>query len=257
MTEPRPVAQGRREARALRADHGLGTAPIADLFSLVERLYPGTLVIRRPMPEGPEGALIRSGANLLLVVNTHERMLARQRFTAAHELGHQIFDSAASALFVERSLFRSGPLESRANAFAVNLLLPVEAVAERRADGRLDLAENDQLVGLSLEYGLSLESLGYHLLNHGLITERRRSDLRTVRPLKSAGRLGHVGRAQREFDARNVTRWPSRFVQLAMAADHAGELAGAARDLLNEDGSAVEWLGRMDSLEAAFDFGDT
>ena len=46
-------------------------------------------------------------------------------------------------------------------------------------------------------------------------------------------------------------------MQLAMAADHAGELPGAARDLLNEDGSAVEWLGRMDSLDAAFDFGDT
>ena len=109
-------------------------------------------------------------------------MLARQRFTAAHELGHQIFDSAPGALFVERSLFRSGPLETRANAFAVNLLLPVEAVAERRADGRLDLADNDQLVALSLEYGLSLESLGHHLLNHGLITERRRVGAPTSGP---------------------------------------------------------------------------
>ena len=87
--------------------------------SFIERLHAGTLVIRKPMPDGPEGALVRSGEDLLLIINTDERLLARQRFTAAHELGHQHFDRGANTTFIERDLFRSDVLEMRANAFAV------------------------------------------------------------------------------------------------------------------------------------------
>ncbi len=249
VAEPRPVTEGRNAARAVRADNQLGTAPIADLFSFIERLHAGTLVIRKPMPDGPEGALVRSGDDLLLIINTAERLLSRQRFTAAHELGHQHFDSGTNATFIERDLFRNDVLEMRANAFAVNLLLPLQAIKERRDDGRIDINNDEHLVVLSLEYGLSLQSLGYHLKNNSLITDKRRLELTTLRPLKMASSLGFVERAREEFQAKGTTRWPGRFVQLAVEAHDANSLPDSAKAMLRQDESAQTWLDR----EAEFD----
>jgi Zn-dependent peptidase ImmA (M78 family) len=246
VTEPRPVAEGRTAARDVRTEHKLATTPIVDLFGFIETNYSTdtsqTLVIRKQMPQGPEGALIRSGADLLLIVNTSGRLLARQRFTAAHELGHHHFDSGANTAFVERDLFVNDAKEMRANAFAVNLLLPLEAVKERIATGQLNTNDDTQLVALSLEFGLSMQSLGYHLKNNNIIGQARRQELSTLQPLKLASALGDYDRVRQEFEARDVTRWPTRFVQLAGSAREAGNLSGLAQALLEQDEFATEFL---------------
>lgn len=236
MSEPPAVAEGREKAEAVRYSNDLGTTPIRNVFEFIERTFPDMLVVRRPMPDGPEGALIRAGDVWLVIVNTAGRQLARQRFTAAHELGHRIFDGKRQAMYLEENLFAAGPAETRANAFAVNLLLPATELRDRVAARSVFLADDDDIVALAMEYGLSVLSLGYHLKNNRLITERRRQEIQGLRPIRAAARLGYRDQAREEMQARDVTRWPSRYVRLAYTAHERGLLSEADLDaILGED----------------------
>jgi Zn-dependent peptidase ImmA (M78 family) len=231
MREPRTVTEGREKALAVRYSNNLSTAPIRDLFTFIERVFPDTLVARVPMPDGPEGALVRAGHDWLIIVNTADNVLARQRFTAGHELAHRLFDSDRADLHLDQTLFTGGPAETRANAFAVNLLLPADVLHERRQANGFDPANDNDVVALALEYGVSLMSLSFHLKNNGLVGERRRQEITEIRGLRLAARLGLGDRVEEEQTARNVTRWPSRYVRLAASALDRGQLSTA--DLAN------------------------
>lgn len=114
MPEPRPVREGREKADAMRFEHGLGRAPIRDLFGFIERNYPTVLVAVRPMPDGIDGALLRAGGRWLIVVNSDGQMLVRQRFTAAYELGHRLFDRDSDPVHLDHDLFGGdAPAETR------------------------------------------------------------------------------------------------------------------------------------------------
>jgi Zn-dependent peptidase ImmA (M78 family) len=227
MREPRTVTEGLEKALAIRYSNNLSTAPIRDVFSFIERVFPDTLVARLPMPGGPEGALVRAGLDWLIIVNTADNVLARQRFTAGHELAHRLFDSDRTDLHLDPTLFTGGPAETRANAFAVNLLLPADVLHERKQAGGFDPANDNHVVALALEYGLSLMSLSFHLKNNALISERRRHEITEIAGLRLAARLGLGDRVEEELAARDVTRWPSRYVRLAAAALDRGELNAA------------------------------
>jgi Zn-dependent peptidase ImmA (M78 family) len=206
-------------------------------------------VIRKDMENGPEGALVRAGADLLLIVNSHKNRLARQRFTAAHEFGHALFDADGKTMLVDRDLFAPGRRETRANAFAVNLLIPLDEIRERRDSGKLNLGSNDALIRLSIEYGLSTQSLGYHLKNNGFIAERRRRELNRDKPLARAAALGYPDRVQQEFEARSATRWPGRYVELASRARERKLVDEQEwRDLLKGDDSVDRWMHYEETL---------
>ena len=224
MREPRTVAEGREKALALRYSHNLSTSPIPDLFGFIERVFPDTMVIRRPMPDGPVGALVRAGLDWLIIVNTYISFLARQRFTAAHELGHRLFDADRGDLY-EQNLFITAPAETRANAFAVNLLLPSTVLRARHHDGGLDPDHDEQIIALAVEYGLSLSSLSFHLKNNDIISEKRRNEIAAIKsPLAIAAKLGLSDRVTEERQARSITRWPSRYVRLAFSARDNGHI---------------------------------
>jgi Zn-dependent peptidase ImmA (M78 family) len=244
MREPRTVTEGREKALAVRYSHNLSTAPIRDLFSFIERIFPDTLVARVPMPDGPEGALVRAGHDWLIIVNTAENVLARQRFTAGHELAHRIFDSDRTDLHFDPTLFTSGPAETRANAFAVNLLLPADVLHERKQLGDFDPANDNDVVALAVEYGLSLMSLSFHLRNNGLVSERRRQEITEINGLRLAARLGFGDRVEEERTARDITRWPSRYIRLAASALDRGQLSPTDLATFLGDDPVVERLTR-------------
>jgi len=234
MTEPRAVREGRERAELVRLEHELGTAPVRDLFGFVERAFPEMLVVRKPIPDGPVGALMSSGDRWVIVVNTWDAYLMRQRFTLCHELGHH-FTDGQERLLVEHSLFGSGVAETRSNAFAAHFLLPVEVLTTRNREGTFDPGDEESLVLLSMEYGISLQSLGWHLKNCRLASDARRRWMMTIKPFEVARRLGLHDRVKQELDARGVTRWPRRYVALATRAHDRGqitsdELAGMLGD---------------------------
>lgn len=236
MTELRPLAAGREKAESLRFEHSLGTAPLRDLFGLIEAAGGGVLPVRRPMPGGPDGVLLRARGRWLLVVNTVGRLMRTQRFVAAHLLAHLLFEGAEPGLVlhVDRQvLSNTSAAERRADAFAAHLLMPAPAV-------QLGLAGRDpaawtveELVVMSLEYGLTMHGLLWHL-GHVLRLDdagrRRLGSISEPTPEQSlyiASRAGmwelvHSGRA-----ARDSLGWPRRYVALAVRAYDRGQVTEA------------------------------
>jgi Zn-dependent peptidase ImmA (M78 family) len=216
--EPSSVREGRTTAEALRYQCDLGDAPIRDLFGFIERTQPGVHVVRRPMPDGPEGALLQHAGGWLIVVNTFDRYLARQRFTAAHELGHLHFDADQHPVHVDNTLFDSRPSERRANAFAVHLLLPADVLRARFDAPGFDVDDPDDVVALAMEYGLSLESLSWHLLNVCGISEQRRRRISEIEPFRTSMRMGLADRVEKERAASNAYEWPREYFGLVARA---------------------------------------
>jgi Zn-dependent peptidase ImmA (M78 family) len=224
MSEPKPVREGRERAELVRLQHELGTAPVRDLFGFVDRAFTDVWVIRKPIENGPVGALMSAASRWVVVVNTWDAYLMRQRFTLCHELGHHLTDGH-ERLVVEHSLFGSGVAETRANAFAVHFLLPVDVLKTRQADGSFDPGDEESLVLLSMEYGISIRSLAWHLKNAGLASDARRRWMTTIKPFEVARRLGLQDRVKQEIEAKSATRWPRSYVSLATRAHDRGQIS--------------------------------
>jgi len=232
-----PVREGRQRAEGLRFEKNLGPAPIRDLFGFLDREFPDLLVVRKAMPSGPEGALLRVGSRSLAVVNSHDQFLARQRFTAAHELAHYLFDSARFSHNIDATISeRREPVEQRANSFAIHFLLPAAAARDRFQSGTLDLADDESLVSFAMEYGVSIQSLAWHLRNVLGVSEADRKRMASIEsPFKVAVRLGLIDRVQQEFGAKGVTRWPRRYVRLALKGFESGRVSRPELASLLED----------------------
>jgi Zn-dependent peptidase ImmA (M78 family) len=114
-------------AEQLRAEQGLGEAPIKDLFELVHTVR-GVDVLSMDATDAEHGLSMldpATGRVVIAVATTPHPM--RQRSSVAHELGHVLAGDLRKALTPgERS-----PEEIRADAFARHLLLPLDAVRRR------------------------------------------------------------------------------------------------------------------------------
>ena len=141
---------------------------------------------------GPDGFYIRKHFSLVIINST--KRVERQRFTAAHELTHHLFDHQSA---VDRDIFgtRNVP-ERRANAFAAFFLLPRAGVRRWllrggwKDDGPLAL-DAASIVHLAHRFGLSYEATPYQLGDLGGLHTRDLKSLKAVPPERMARRLGY------------------------------------------------------------------
>ena len=125
-----------------RARLGIGLDPIESMRDLVERRL-GIPVIQAELPPAIAGATISSHGQRGIVLNTVGRNtnVWIRRTTLAHELGHMLFDPEEELERVRVDPYdqvardaEGGQLpddvERRANAFAVQLLAPTQAVKQ-------------------------------------------------------------------------------------------------------------------------------
>ncbi|GIG46680.1 ImmA/IrrE family metallo-endopeptidase [Dactylosporangium siamense] len=127
MTTLNAEVEGRIAAEQFRAQHQLGWQPLGDLVALIEQSAGVDVAV---LDVGPDehGLTMRDsqrGAVFIGVARTKRPM--RQRSTLAHELAHVVFgdwvDNNTTCDWSE-----SSPRESRANAFARHLLVPVDGL---------------------------------------------------------------------------------------------------------------------------------
>lgn len=138
-------SDARGAARWLRQQFGLGDEPIDSIMDLCERAGQWVLVTDLP----GDGASLIDGDIAVAVVSTTGDP-CRRRATAAHELGHLIIGDEYSAdLGVSASRANR---EAAIDAFAAELLLPVQAIAATRANGP---ASRDRIVGYAARYRTS------------------------------------------------------------------------------------------------------
>jgi Zn-dependent peptidase ImmA (M78 family) len=173
---PRPKrSTAEEEAAALLKRHAFDSIPIP-VFDLV-RAVDAQVVYERMGPE-VSGMTYREGSRAVIGLNSahHPR---RQRFTAAHEIGHIVLhpgrpltiDSSIRVNFRDSvSSLATDTEEIEANAFAAALVMPaghVVAEAERLINS--GIRSRDKLVvELARRFDVSPEAMGYRLINLGV-----------------------------------------------------------------------------------------
>jgi Zn-dependent peptidase ImmA (M78 family) len=170
---------GQHEAHRLITKFGI-TEPPVPVESIVQN---EGIEIARHRFEGPEsGFAIQDGFRRIIGVNT-QTSRRRQRFTLAHELGH-ILLHAPRKLTVDQAVLRvdlrnevssmgTNAEEIQANNFAASLLMPDDMVLAHvtdlvRANG--DISRDDLISQLAREFDVSIEAMGYRLINLGILT---------------------------------------------------------------------------------------
>lgn len=135
------------------------------VYSIIEELGLGPIFL--PMDENISGWIERKDAGKYeIAVNEHHASV-RQRFTAAHELGHYIYhrdllDGGVGDTRAYRAA--SSPLpnaairpvhERQANSFAANLLMPRHILSA--------IADRSNVVGLATMFDVSAEAMKIRL----------------------------------------------------------------------------------------------
>jgi transcriptional regulator with XRE-family HTH domain len=157
-----------REVLGVEGSYGL-----ADLVQMVEREF-GIDVAVEPLGDGPPGLLVQHADEVALVVLNGDNHIAKRRFTLAHELGHWLLGDP-QPLIVEGDLGGDSETEKRADRFALELLMPEDAV--RRVIGSAGDLTTGLVDGL-VRFGVSREAFVNRLSNLGLISTTDAAALR-------------------------------------------------------------------------------
>lgn len=137
-------SEGREAAAEFRNRHHLGMQPLGDLVALIEQTTGVDVAV---LDVGPDehGLTMRDPArDAVVVAVARTRHPMRQRSTLAHELAHVIFEDWTD----EPNVTSNSPEESRANAFARHLLVPVEGVKAIVGADSVDLGALSKVVQL-------------------------------------------------------------------------------------------------------------
>lgn len=187
------------------------------------------------------------------IIVTTKRQLSVQRFTGAHELGHAKMGHQVS-LDDESMLVRAespdseyDPLETAANAFATDFLLPqwlLISHAERHKWTWRDLAEASVVYQLSLRAGASYQATSLALLRHNLIGQKAFDALRQV----------EVKRLKQDLlEGYPLENWYPD-VWILTEADEGSTIEGDSRDafvLRLKENSGAGYLWNIDDLKNA------
>lgn len=126
----------RERAQLFRAEHGLGTRPLGDLFELAHTaLDVDALSIDADQAEHGLSMLDPATGRVAIAVATTPHPM-RQRSTLAHEFGHVIGGDLEAPPQQPPAPSARTPTEIQADAFARHLLLPLQALSDRFGSGR-------------------------------------------------------------------------------------------------------------------------
>jgi Zn-dependent peptidase ImmA (M78 family) len=233
-----PYRVGYQLASEARRQLGLGTGPIQSMRSLAEERL-GVPIIQAELGESIAGVTIEVSSRRAVVINLsgENRHVFVRRATVAHELGHLLYDvpRRLNELRVDAyaDLKRPAdqipdPVEQRANAFSVELLLPQEEgvrLFERVGD--------DPLGEVMDQFGVSFTAARYQIWN----AKHRRVPLDDL--------VAERREFQREWEARErytVDYHPIRDLRPTRAGRFSALTVRAAEERLISWDTAAEWL---------------
>jgi predicted secreted protein len=185
-----------REASRLHHELGIDITRVVDPFAALAAL--GVVVMRRPLERAAGIYLPRNdgpGVPPGVLINSRHP-LAKQRFTAAHELGHHRRDAAAvfdsDTELLPRRDDRHAEVENLAETFAAWFLMPKPLVSTALAG--LGVRAADLTPALAYRFALavrvSYRAAVHHLGDLGLITGSHRRDLLRSTPGDVKAQLG-------------------------------------------------------------------
>ncbi|MCP4654831.1 MAG: ImmA/IrrE family metallo-endopeptidase [bacterium] len=138
------------EASQLRKEFGIDDRQF-DLLSLVREF--GIEVRYQQVSGGAEGLSLRLGGKDIILVDTRSGPESRQRFTLAHEFGHQLLGHSSACPAEAIHGRPADPHEEEANRFATSLLMPARLF---RQDIRRVHPRFEEISPIADTYGVSL-----------------------------------------------------------------------------------------------------
>ncbi|MCY4357002.1 MAG: XRE family transcriptional regulator [Gammaproteobacteria bacterium] len=153
------VVEAEQAAHSLRRHWGLGIDPIPNLVELLEER--GIKVLSMPLSniDGLTASVRREDRSVATVIVINKRDWGeRQRFTAAHELGHIVLDVAPKI-----------DDEKAAHRFAGAFLMPAETLRAEIGKHRLSIGLRE-LFDLKAIFGVSVQSLTYRCKDLGIFS---------------------------------------------------------------------------------------
>lgn len=138
----------------------------------------GIHVFRRRLHDSNISGLfiVHPNAGNCILVNSCEDIY-RQRFSAAHELAHSIFDTGTVAS-VSLHTERQKPIEQRANEFASAYLMPPELLRQLPNPSNWN---DDDAKRWANKFGVSCDAMGIALLNAKLVNYSVSKRIRKLR----------------------------------------------------------------------------
>lgn len=243
--------EGQQAAAHVRAELGLGAAPVHDLVDLADEL--GVDVLQAPLPENISGLCVRSQTAALIAVNS-EYTAGHQRFTLAHELGHFLLDRDHELVVDTQAHLHGdgGDIERRAHAFAAHLLMPPAGLEGHLAGRPVD---EEAFADLLFAFDVSNAALRIQLRQLRLITASQEREFAADRynPKPLAVRHGHLEQWRRNRHLQGATQAPRRLWTRALEAYTQGRLgAGLLAVLAGEDADELEQALAADGIEPDF-----
>lgn len=151
-------------ARRVREQWKLGSGCIANMQDMLEAH--GVKVIFTAAAEGFDGVSgVVNGTHYIIVLNSMKTHIERRRLTAAHELGHLLFNEAFSCTLTEREK------EQLCNAFACELLLPQTRLS--LYFGEKPKIEIKEVIALGQSYGISADAIVHKLHDMDIVSDKR------------------------------------------------------------------------------------
>jgi Zn-dependent peptidase ImmA (M78 family) len=175
---------GEKAALSLRKHLGYNEGQqTKDVFQDIRSL--GVHIFRRRLVNSTiSGVFIKHpSAGSCILINYNEDVY-RQRFTAAHELGHSILDLAEQdeADITSAKYKRDHLIEVRGNSFASNYLLP-STILSRIHEKTIWNAE--KIKKYANYFDVNPETLAYALARDGYIKQIKVNELKTVKVVKT------------------------------------------------------------------------
>lgn len=179
-----------------------------DFAAAIERVF-GFDVAVAEIDGGCDGLAFTSssGARILLVAASGNP--TRQRFTMAHELAHLLCSDDQGIHVDENVMAKGGLSETRANAFAANLLMPASKLKEL-FPGPLITTENFSEAVMKLK--VSPSSLAWRLLNLNLASPEQRAKFGHMRTIDCAAAVSKKGNYAAWVESSLQPRIPTRLL---------------------------------------------
>lgn len=166
-------AAARLRATELLAELGIDKAPVP-----IERIIKKKQITLRfaPFEDDLSGMAFIDHDQAVIGVNS-QHAPNRQRFTAAHELGHHLLHASeiTGAVHVDKGLMRGvllrndqssqgvHTLEIDANAFASELLMPRDLLVSALDGQPVDIEDDEQIEALSKKFKVSVAAMRFRL----------------------------------------------------------------------------------------------
>jgi Zn-dependent peptidase ImmA (M78 family)/transcriptional regulator with XRE-family HTH domain len=196
----------------------LGSCPAACLQQVLEGQF-GVLVWHADLGQSGSSACTRDDQGCAILINSSEAPW-RRNYDLAHELFHLVTWGSADAAALQADDELQSRVESHANAFASNLLLPADAVVQqldaRCTDRRINWAD---LIGIAREFQVSTEALLWRLVNLNRLAREN------VQALLQNSEFRSLDRAYRRDAWSSPPPYPENYVMAGFIAYTEGRMS--------------------------------